>query len=100
MTAAMRWTISLLGPRWLTAEEMSCKAAVAVAVAVEAVVAVAEAVVAVAEAVVAVVEAVVVVVVAVAMESVEAAIDGAVDVSTTELHWLYKTANPSPQSTK
>ena len=78
MTAAMRWTISLLGPRWLTAEEMSCKAAVAV----EAVVAV----VAVAEAVVAVVEAVVVVVVAVAMESVEAAIDGAVDVSTTELH--------------
>lgn len=79
MTAAMRWTISLLGPRWLTAEEMSCKAAVAVAVAVEAVVAVAEAV-------VAVVEAVVVVVVAVAMESVEAAIDGAVDVSTTELH--------------
>lgn len=70
MTAAMRWTISLLGPRWLTAEEMSCKAAVAVA-----------------EAVVAVVEAVVVVVVAVAMESVEAAaIDGAVDVSTTELH--------------
>ena len=84
MTAAMRWTISLLGPRWLTAEEMSCKAAVAVAV--EAVVAVAEAVVAVAEAVVAVVEAVVVVVVAVAMESVEAAIDGAVDVSTTELH--------------
>ena len=76
MTAAMRWTISLLGPRWLTAEEMSCKAAVAVAV---------EAVVAVAEAVVAVVEAVVVVV-AVAMESVEAAIDGAVDVSTTELH--------------
>ena len=64
MTAAMRWTISLLGPRWLTAEEMSCKAAVAVAV----------------EA------AVVVVVVAVAMESVEAAIDGAVDVSTTELH--------------
>lgn len=78
MTAAMRWTISLLGPRWLTAEEMSCKAAVAVAV---------EAVVAVAEAVVAVVEAVVVVVVAVAMESVEAAaIDGAVDVSTTELH--------------
>ena len=76
MTAAMRWTISLLGPRWLTAEEMSCKAAVAVA----------EAVVAVAEAVVAVVEAVVVVVVAVAMESVEAAIDGAVDVSTTELH--------------
>lgn len=76
MTAAMRWTISLLGPRWLTAEEMSCKAAVAVAV---------EAVVAVAEAVVAVVEAVVVV--AVAMESVEAAaIDGAVDVSTTELH--------------
>ena len=80
MTAAMRWTISLLGPRWLTAEEMSCKAAVAVAV--EAVVAV----VAVVEAVVAVVEAVVVVVVAVAMESVEAAIDGAVDVSTTELH--------------
>ena len=79
MTAAMRWTISLLGPRWLTAEEMSCKAAVAVAVAVEAVVAVVEAV-------VAVVEAVVVVVVAVAMESVEAAIDGAVDVSTTELH--------------
>lgn len=80
MTAAMRWTISLLGPRWLTAEEMSCKAAVAVAVEVEAVVAVAEAV-------VAVVEAVVVVVVAVAMESVEAAaIDGAVDVSTTELH--------------
>ena len=77
MTAAMRWTISLLGPRWLTAEEMSCKAAVAVAV---------EAVVAVAEAVVAVAEAVVVVVVAVAMESVEAAIDGAVDVSTTELH--------------
>lgn len=77
MTAAMRWTISLLGPRWLTAEEMSCKAAVAVAV---------EAVVAVAEAVVAVVEAVVAVVVAVAMESVEAAIDGAVDVSTTELH--------------
>lgn len=77
MTAAMRWTISLLGPRWLTAEEMSCKAAMAVAV---------EAVVAVAEAVVAVVEAVVVVVVAVAMESVEAAIDGAVDVSTTELH--------------
>lgn len=77
MTAAMRWTISLLGPRWLTAEEMSCKAAVAVAV---------EAVVAVAEAVVAVVEVVVVVVVAVAMESVEAAIDGAVDVSTTELH--------------
>lgn len=77
MTAAMRWTISLLGPRWLTAEEMSCKAAVAVAV---------EAVVAVAEAVAAVVEAVVVVVVAVAMESVEAAIDGAVDVSTTELH--------------
>ena len=77
MTAAMRWTISLLGPRWLTAEEMSCKAAVAVAV---------EAVVAVAEAVVAVVEAVVVVVLAVAMESVEAAIDGAVDVSTTELH--------------
>ena len=75
MTAAMRWTISLLGPRWLTAEEMSCKAAVAVAV--EAVVAVAEAV----------VEVVVVVVVAVAMESVEAAaIDGAVDVSTTELH--------------
>lgn len=74
MTAAMRWTISLLGPRWLTAEEMSCKAAVAVAVAVEAAVAV--------------VEAVVVVVVAVAMESVEAAaIDGAVDVSkTTELH--------------
>lgn len=70
MTAAMRWTISLLGPRWLTAEEMSCKAAVAVVV----------------EAVVAVVEAVVVVVVAVAMESVEAAIDGAVDVSTTELH--------------
>ena len=70
MTAAMRWTISLLGPRWLTAEEMSCKAAVAVAVAVEAVVAVV----------------VVVVVVAVAMESVEAAIDGAVDVSTTELH--------------
>lgn len=72
MTAAMRWTISLLGPRWLTAEEMSCKAAVAVAV----------------EAAVAVVEAVVVVVVAVAMESVEAAaIDGAVDVSkTTELH--------------
>ena len=79
MTAAMRWTISLLGPRWLTAEEMSCKAAVAVAV--EAVVAVAEAVVAVVEVVV-----VVVVVVAVAMESVEAAIDGAVDVSTTELH--------------
>ena len=77
MTAAMRWTISLLGPRWLTAEEMSCKAAVAVAV---------EAVVVVAEAVVAVVEVVVVVVVAVAMESVEAAIDGAVDVSTTELH--------------
>ena len=77
MTAAMRWTISLLGPRWLTAEEMSCKAAVAVAV---------EAVVAVVEAVVAVVEAVVVVVVAVVMESVEAAIDGAVDVSTTELH--------------
>ena len=77
MTAAMRWTISLLGPRWLTAEEMSCKAAVAVAV---------EAVVAVAEAVVAVVEAVVVVAVAVAMESVEAVIDGAVDVSTTELH--------------
>ena len=78
MTAAMRWTISLLGPRWLTAEEMSCKAAVAVAVEVEAVVAVAEAVVAVVEAVV---------VVAVAMESVEAAaIDGAVDVSTTELH--------------
>lgn len=77
MTAAMRWTISLLGPRWLTAEEMSCKAAVAVAV--EAAVAVVEA---------AVVEAVVVVVVAVAMESVEAAaIDGAVDVSkTTELH--------------
>ena len=72
MTAAMRWTISLLGPRWLTAEEMSCKTAV------------------------------VVLVVAVAMESVEAAIDdGAVDVSkTTELHWLYKTANPSPQSTK
>ena len=70
MTAAMRWTISLLGPRWLTAEEMSCKAAMAVAV----------------EAVVAVAEAVVVVVVAVAMESVEAAIDGAVDVSTTELH--------------
>ena len=77
MTAAMRWTISLLVPRWLTAEEMSCKAAVAVAV---------EAVVAVAEAVVAVVEAVVVVVGAGAMESVEAAIDGAVDVSTTELH--------------
>ena len=70
MTAAMRWTISLLGPRWLTAEEMSCKAAVAVAV----------------EAVVAVAEAVVGVVGAVAMESVEAAIDGAVDVSTTELH--------------
>ena len=77
MTAAMRWTISLLGPRWLTAEEMSCKAAVAVAV---------EAVVAVVEAVVAVVEAVVVVVVAVLVEAVEAAIDGAVDVSTTELH--------------
>ena len=72
MTAAMRWTISLLGPRWLTAEEMSCKAAVAVAVAVEAVVAV--------------VEAVVVVVVAVLVEAVEAAIDGAVGVSTTELH--------------
>lgn len=38
MTAAMRWTISLLGPRWLTAEEMSCKAAVVVlAVAMESV---------------------------------------------------------------
>ena len=34
MTAAMRWTISLLGPRWLTAEEMSCKTAVVLVVAV------------------------------------------------------------------
>ena len=64
MTAAMRWTISLLGPQSLTTEEMSCKAAAEVAVAV----------------------------------AVEAGID-AVDVST-QLHYLYKTANPSPQSTK
>ena len=68
MTAAMRWTISLLGPQSLTTEEMSCKAAAEVAV-----------------------------VVAVAV-AVEAGID-AVDVST-QLHYLYKTANPSPQSTK
>lgn len=66
MTAAMRWTISLLGPQSLTTEEMSCKAAAEVAVAVAV--------------------------------AVEAGID-AVDVST-QLHYLYKTANPSPQSTK
>ena len=66
MTAAMRWTISLLGPQSLTTEEMSCKAAAEVAVAVAV--------------------------------AVEVGID-AVDVST-QLHYLYKTANPSPQSTK